>query len=102
MREIKFRGKRVDNGGWVCGHYFETPLSDEATGSDPKDGWFFLTGRHRHCISKTGCVFEVMPETIGQFTGETEKKYSDGICLRLEPGAIQNNCGRRQDGGEKE
>jgi hypothetical protein len=72
-REIRFRGKRVDNGEWVEGYYFKTPLADEATGSKPEDGWFFLSGRERHCISKNGCAYEVDPSTVGQFTGLKDK-----------------------------
>lgn len=72
-REIKFRGKRVDNGEWVCGYYFLTPLTDESTGSKPEDGWYFLTGRPRHCISKNNAVYEIIPESVGQFTGRHSK-----------------------------
>ncbi len=68
-REIKFRGQRTDNKKWVYGYYFKTPLTDEATGSKPEDGWSFLAGRERHCISQNSCVYEVIPETIGQYTG---------------------------------
>jgi hypothetical protein len=64
MREIKFKGKRIDNGEWVEGHYFITPLTDEATGSKPEDGWYFLTGRERHCISKNNCVYEIDDSTL--------------------------------------
>jgi uncharacterized phage protein (TIGR01671 family) len=73
MREIKFRGKRIDNGQWVEGYYFKTPLTDEATGSKPEDGWYFLTGGERDCISKNNCVYEVNPKTIGQYTGLKDK-----------------------------
>lgn len=72
-RNIKFRGKRVDNGKWAYGYYFKTPLTDEATGSKPEDGWFFLTGKERHCISQNSCVYEVIPETIGQYIGLKDK-----------------------------
>ena len=67
--EIKFRGKRVDNGGWVYGYYFETPLTDENSGTKPDAGWYFLTGEKRHCISVDGVVYVVDPATIGQFSG---------------------------------
>lgn len=72
-REILFRGKRVDNGEWVEGFYFTTPLTDGKTDSKPEDGWFFLTGKTRHVISRNSCVYEVIPETVGQFTGLTDK-----------------------------
>jgi len=45
--EIKFRGKRIDNGNWVCGYFFETPLTDENSGAKPENGWFFLTGEKK-------------------------------------------------------
>ena len=72
-REVLFRGKRTNNGEWVYGYYFKTPLTDESTGSKPEDGWYFLTGRERHCISRNNCVYEVNPETVGQFTGHYDK-----------------------------
>lgn len=79
MRESKLRGKRKDNGEWVCGYYFVTPLTDESTASKPEDGWFFLTGKQRHCISRNGAVFEIDPDTLGQFTGFKDL-YQDDIC----------------------
>jgi uncharacterized phage protein (TIGR01671 family) len=75
--EHKFRGKRIDNGEWVYGYYFMTPLTDEATGSNQEDGWFFLTGRQRHVISKDGCVYEVNPETVGMCTGLKDHTKDD-------------------------
>jgi hypothetical protein len=69
MREIKFRGERIDGKGQVEGYYFETPLSDEATGAKVEDGLFFLTGRPRHIISQNNCAYEVDPKTIRQYIG---------------------------------
>lgn len=56
MREIIFRGKRIDNGEWVYGD-----LSQHKTGKK-----FIKTGSAVHS-------FEVIPETVGQFTGLTDK-----------------------------
>lgn len=72
--ENKFRGQRTDNKKWVYGYYFKTPLTDEATNSKPEDGWSFLSGRERHCIAQNSCVYEVIPETVGQFLGVLNNK----------------------------
>ena len=73
MRQIKFRGKRVDNGEWVYGDYFKTPLTDENSGLPPDSGWFFLTGKTNHCIGQDGVAFVVDPATVSQFTGLLDK-----------------------------
>lgn len=70
MREIKFRGKRIDNGQWVYGHCFKTPLTDENSGMPSDAGWFFLSGTDLWCIrSKDGAAFVVDRDTVGEFTG---------------------------------
>ena len=61
MREIKFRGKRLDNGEWVYGYYFS---SDEM----PKRGevgHFIKCGLNEE--------FRIIPETVGQFTERKDK-----------------------------
>lgn len=67
MRTIKFRGKRIDNGEWVYG--------DLIHGQGPKYGRCYILP-HTHIYPK-GCHdldgWNVHPETVGQFTGLTDK-----------------------------
>ncbi len=70
MREILFRGKRLDNGEWVEGNLITgTDWLDknEIVAIVPLDNTFYP-----HCeISEW---HEVDPATVGQYTGLTDKK----------------------------
>jgi uncharacterized phage protein (TIGR01671 family) len=72
MREIKFRGKRVDNGEWVYGHLIYCGITGK-TYIFPKDS----DANESEKIGQEGCLyivtFEVIPETVGQFTGLYDK-----------------------------
>ena len=91
MKEIKFRGKRVDNGMWVCGYYFEAPLTHE-TGECAS----YLCGDRRFLISKNGVTFDVLPETVGQFTGLFTKSLKeetfDGDLIGTPNGIVLEIC----------
>lgn len=62
MREILFRGNRVDNGEWVYGHYVEDEQGASILYQNPEHGG--LT-RER-----------IYPETAGQYTGMTDRNNS--------------------------
>jgi|TARA_Y100000310_G_scaffold72806_1_gene68921 uncharacterized phage protein (TIGR01671 family) len=67
MRDIKFRGKRVDNGEWVYGDLYRIM----GFGTGPH----WLIGTPETADYKDP---EVDPETVGQFTGrQDEVKKSD-------------------------
>lgn len=68
MREILFRGKRKDNGKWVEGFYH--CVTDNYT---PKNIHYITTFKRidNGEIVLTG-PFEVIPETIGEYTGVTD------------------------------
>ena len=61
MREIKFRGKRVDNGEWIYGYYH------------------CLTNSNTHCIDvpmadfDNSILWHVKAKTVGQYTGLKDK-----------------------------
>ena len=65
MREILFRGKRLNNGEWVEGFYNHLPC-----------GRF---GADEHMIQtvlengKIGMLYDIDPSTVGQYTGLTDK-----------------------------
>lgn len=60
MREILFRGKRADNGGWVVGNLFVPDKRDTPT---------------QICVGTNvvRITYDVLPETVGQYTGLTDK-----------------------------
>lgn len=72
MREILFRGKRCDNSEWVQGfyvradhHWHKNGIHKDwiTLGASANGGWFALHNK-----------YAVKSETVGQFTGLTDKK----------------------------
>ncbi|TDI96996.1 MAG: hypothetical protein E2O29_01815 [Deltaproteobacteria bacterium] len=66
MRDIKFRGKRVDNGEWVYGSYVYIDYHDSVDYTES------------HQIVELNChAFDVDPETVGQYSGLQDKHEKD-------------------------
>lgn len=63
MREIEFRGKRIDNGEWVYGSYF----------CGEKLSLIVVNTRENESLNVyTITAYEVDPKTVGQYTGEND------------------------------
>ena len=63
MREILFRGKRTDNGEWVEGYY----LNQRESLTDKKA--CYIADNNGYGFN----YISVIPETVGQYTGLTDK-----------------------------
>jgi len=80
-REVKFRGKRVDNGEWVYGFLLVTQMSGAyIIGTKTKSKPHKIGGEIASVsIGDVVWQYEVDPATVGQYTGLCDKNDKE-IC----------------------
>ena len=66
MREIKFRGKRVDNGEWVYGDLIQYESGEVSIFSKK-------LSKYGYEATEMYKRDRIIPETVGQYTGLTDK-----------------------------
>lgn len=80
MREILFRGKRVGFNEWIEGYYFQRKNNECVEG--------FVAAQMSECAAEFKPVY---PETVGQYTGLTDKngkKIFEGDIVRTKFGRL--------------
>lgn len=86
MREILFRGKRIDNGEWVYGNYIKSPTCQDLHMIEDTIPLIMDDG----CRRFQGCP-PVDPATVGQYTlleDKDSKRIFEGDIVRDNDGKI--------------
>lgn len=65
-REIKFKGKRLDNGEWTCGYFYQE-----------SGNTYIIEDCQKESMLNRNIAYKVDPDTVGQYTGLKDKNGKD-------------------------
>lgn len=66
MKSIKFKAKRLDGKGWVCGYFYEE-----------NDNTYIIENRNKESMLNRNITYQVDPSTVCQFTGLKDSKGNE-------------------------
>ena len=61
IKDIKFKAKRLDGKGWVCGYFYEE-----------NDNTYIIENRQKESKLNRNLTYQVDPSTVCMFTGLTD------------------------------
>ena len=81
IKDIKFKAKRLDGKGWVCGYFYEE-----------NDNRYIIENRQKESKLNRNITYSVESTTVCQFTGDNDMNgneiYIGDIISNLETGSI--------------
>ena len=66
IKDIKFKAKRLDGKGWVCGYFYEE-----------NDNTYIIENRQEESKLNRNITYQVDPSTVCQFTGLKDCKGNE-------------------------
>ena len=84
MREIKFKAKRLDNGEWCEGYFYEE-----------NGNTYIIKNRQKESMLNRNVTHKVDPETVCQFTGLKDcegKEVWEGDLIKFDKYDLYNRC----------